>query len=105
MLLPPSLGEQIACVEREIALRRRVYPRWIESGRLSQRKADIEIAAMEAVLTTVRRYKFLWERDLSTIAEGGVFAGKVPDNHVLNGVTLDDEIDREMRPWPMRART
>lgn len=51
---PIPLSAQIACVEREIALRRRVYPRWVEQGRMSQDKADAEIAAMTAVLSTIK---------------------------------------------------
>ena len=40
-----------------------------------------------------RRYAYLRERDLNAIVEGGVFAGKVPDNVVLNGDDLDKAID------------
>ncbi len=50
----PSLAQQIGCVKREIAMRRRVYPRWVADGRLIQSKADAEIAAMEAVLATLQ---------------------------------------------------
>lgn len=39
------------------------------------------------------RYQWLRSRDLDTIVEGGVFAGKVPDNVVLNGDDLDAAID------------
>jgi len=45
-----ALADQIACVRREIALRRAVYPRWIEVGRITQTKADYEVACMTAVL-------------------------------------------------------
>lgn len=48
-----SLQEQIACVKREIAMRARVYPRWVESGKLKQAAADKEIAHMTAVLRTL----------------------------------------------------
>jgi hypothetical protein len=51
--LPIGLDAQIKEVEREIELRRRVYPRWIEGGRLSQAKADSQIDVMVAVLKTV----------------------------------------------------
>lgn len=47
------IAEQIACVARELALRRNVYPRQVEAKRLSQSKADHEIAAMQAVLETL----------------------------------------------------
>ena len=48
------IAAQIESVRREIAMRRRVYPRWIEHERMTQRKADDEIAAMEAVLATLQ---------------------------------------------------
>ncbi len=49
-----TVGEQIKAVEREIAMRRRVYPRWVSGGKMTQTKADAEIAAMEAVRETLR---------------------------------------------------
>jgi len=52
--LPPvPLSDQIACVEREIAMRRRVYPNWVASGRLRQAAADEELRRMEAVRDTL----------------------------------------------------
>lgn len=45
-----TLDEKIACIRREIGMRQRVYPRWVEIGRLTQDKADDEIAVMQAVL-------------------------------------------------------
>lgn len=56
-LFPPTLADQIACVEREIAMRYRVYPMWIEQRRMGQDKADREIRAMEAVLATLQGVK------------------------------------------------
>lgn len=47
------LSQQRYAVLREIEMRRRVYPGWIAKGRMSQAKADKEIAAMEAVLKTL----------------------------------------------------
>lgn len=54
-LFPPTLAEQIACVEAEIKMRRYVYPRRVADKKMSQAKADKEIAAMEAVLATLRK--------------------------------------------------
>ena len=45
-----TLAEKIACIRREIGMRERVYPRWIDLGRITQAKADHEIACMQAVL-------------------------------------------------------
>lgn len=53
-------------------------------------------AAPAADAETVKkaaRYDFLHSRDLSTIEFGGVFAGRTPDNVVLNGQDLDAAID------------
>ena len=47
------MQEQIRCVARELALRRNVYPKWVEKGRMKQDAADKEIATMEAVLQTL----------------------------------------------------
>lgn len=43
-LFPIRLGEQIACVERELNLRKRVYPRRVADRRMTQALADKEIA-------------------------------------------------------------
>lgn len=52
-LFPATLDDQIACVDREIRMRRRVYPRQVSAGRMSQQTADREIALMSAVLETL----------------------------------------------------
>jgi hypothetical protein len=52
-LFPIGLPEQIACVEREIALRQRVYPRRVADKKMSQALADKQLAAMSAVLDTL----------------------------------------------------
>jgi hypothetical protein len=49
-----DLPKQIACVEREISFRERVYARWVAAGKMKQDKADYEIAAMRAVLETLK---------------------------------------------------
>lgn len=52
-LFPIPLAEQIQCVEREIALRKRVYPRRVSDRKMSQAQADKQLAAMTAVLDTL----------------------------------------------------
>lgn len=51
---PVSIEEQFASVEREVRMRRRVYPGWIRAGKMTEEKAEHEIRAMEAVLETLR---------------------------------------------------
>lgn len=48
-----SIPEQLACVEREIKMRERVYPRCVADKRMTQAKADHELAAMRAVRETL----------------------------------------------------
>lgn len=49
-----TIEDQIKAVEREISMRRRVYPNWVASKRMSQEKANKEIKNMEAVLETLK---------------------------------------------------
>ncbi|MNF16998.1 hypothetical protein D3C80_2202810 [compost metagenome] len=39
------------------------------------------------------RYQVLRQADIDTIQNGGLFAGLVPDNIVINGCDLDRRID------------
>lgn len=48
-----QLTDQIACVERELKMRRRVYPRWVSQGKLQQVGADLELQRMTAVLRSL----------------------------------------------------
>ena len=49
MKILDGLWEEIACIRREIHMRKRVYPNWIASGKMSQQKADHEIAVMTRI--------------------------------------------------------
>lgn len=49
-----SLDEQISEVQREIALRKRVYPRWVSEGKIQKEQADLQILTMEAVSWTLK---------------------------------------------------
>jgi len=45
--------DALAEIDREIALRKRVYPKWISAGRLSYETADIQLKRLEAARTIV----------------------------------------------------
>lgn len=45
-----STTEQIACIKREIAMRTRVYPKWVAAERMTQAQADRELEVMGDVL-------------------------------------------------------
>ncbi len=62
-----SIDGQIACIEREIRMRKRVYPRWVGRGRMTQAKADQELETMRAVLVTLRTHLLTIERERSTL--------------------------------------
>lgn len=49
------IAYMIACVSREIAMRRRVYPRWVVTGKMTEAAAQVEIARMEAVLGVLKK--------------------------------------------------
>ncbi len=48
------LPAQLAAVEREVRMRENVYPRWVAAGRMTQSRADAELAAMRAVRDTLQ---------------------------------------------------
>lgn len=50
-----TAADKLACAEREVKFRKRVYPRFIDDGRLSAGKAAHEIAAMEAIVEDYKR--------------------------------------------------
>lgn len=44
-------ADKLACAKRELAMRKRVYPRWVEQqNKMSAGQAAHEIAAMEAIV-------------------------------------------------------
>jgi len=64
---------QIACIERELAFRVKLYPRWVKAGKLTQENADVELERMGAVLASLRRIQQGHDHavpDAKTIREG-----------------------------------
>lgn len=49
-----SLSAQIEAAERELDYRLRCYPKWVIVGKMQQAKADYEIAAMRAIIATLK---------------------------------------------------
>jgi hypothetical protein len=70
------LAEQIKCVERELALRRSAYPKWVAIQRMTQTTADRELAAMAAVLETLKALKVEREPSLLDLASDPAEAGR-----------------------------
>lgn len=84
-----QLAEQLRSYADDIAADGRAYVpafmREAASRLVAQRNATTERDAA--------RYRYLRERDLDTIEKGGIFAGRTPDNVVVNGDDLDAAID------------
>lgn len=45
-----DLNDLLACCRRELALRQRVYPKWVAKGSMTEKKAEKEIEQMRAVV-------------------------------------------------------
>jgi hypothetical protein len=54
MIVLVSIDAQIRAAERELRLREHVYPRWVETGKMTASAARNEIAAMRAIVDTLR---------------------------------------------------
>ena len=50
-----TLAEQIAEAQRELALRRKCYPAWVKSGKLTHEDAYHQLQCMEAIVRTLMR--------------------------------------------------
>lgn len=57
MPLPVSLEDMVACVDRELAMRGKTYPRWVKAKppKMTQRTMDEELARMRAVRSALLR--------------------------------------------------
>jgi hypothetical protein len=49
-----SAREKWQEAKREAALRRRVYPRWVEEGKMKMHQADLHIAIMDEIAEDYR---------------------------------------------------
>ena len=56
-MFAPTLNEQIAELERELAMRERAYPRWIAAKTLKQDVADRQVARLKASIATLSRLR------------------------------------------------
>ena len=49
-----TAADKLACAERELKMRKSVYPRWCDAGKMTNEKAAREIALMEAICSDYR---------------------------------------------------
>jgi hypothetical protein len=45
-----DLNDLLGCCRRELALRQRVYPKWVDKGTMSEKKAEQELELMRSVV-------------------------------------------------------
>lgn len=79
-------------------------PKWQDEGNsLAQgraRDAARNLISMpnkhEKAVKDAMRYQYLRNADVDAIHKGGIFAGKTPENVVINGEDLDEAIDKAL---------
>jgi putative IMPACT (imprinted ancient) family translation regulator len=49
-------AEMLACIDRELKMRAKVYPNWIQLGRITHAKAKHELATMRAVRDAIAQH-------------------------------------------------
>ena len=54
-LLPITLADQLVELLRELKLRKAVYPKWVIQRRITQARADWQIACLEATIRTLKQ--------------------------------------------------
>jgi hypothetical protein len=64
-----TLAEQLAEARRELALRRKCYPAWVKSGKLTHEQAYHQLAAMAEIVRTLMRLD-AEQRQLSLFGHG-----------------------------------
>lgn len=53
----PTIDEQISCAVRELHMRQRLYPEWVEQKRLKPHVAENELKVMAAIVETLERVR------------------------------------------------
>lgn len=51
--MPFTAEELVAEARREVGYRRRVYPRWVDAGKIDKAKADRQLQLMEAIVAAL----------------------------------------------------
>jgi len=49
-----TAAQKLACAKRELTMRRRVYPNWVNQGRMTQEEANHEVAVMADIVEDYR---------------------------------------------------
>ena len=63
----PDIDDAIAELERELAVRKNVYPKWVATGRLKADTADRQLARLMLALDNLRDIAALTVEDYAAI--------------------------------------
>jgi hypothetical protein len=50
-----TTADMLSCANRELAMRKATYPRWVEANKISAGKAAHELACMAAIVAHFRK--------------------------------------------------
>ena len=53
-----DLNDLLGCARRELAFRERCYPKWVERGTLTEKKAEKELALMRSLVEFITHCVF-----------------------------------------------
>jgi hypothetical protein len=56
-----TISEQLDAARRELGMRQRVYPGWVNSGKMTREKAEHETDCMRDIVATLETLKMLRE--------------------------------------------
>ena len=79
--------QMLACVDRELKMRKRVYPRWVEKKKMLASTMMLELARMRAV-----RERLFYACAMQTVLDGFVENGAIaPDSlaDILEAAEMD----------------
>lgn len=57
-LFPPTLDDSLAELSRELQKRREVFPRWVSTGKITQKEADARIRNMQHAYDLLMKIKY-----------------------------------------------
>lgn len=55
------IEDMVECAERELKMRQRVYPRWVQSAKMKQADADEQLAHMAAIAAYLKAERDEWK--------------------------------------------
>ena len=85
-----STAEMVSCVDREMRMRAKVYPRWVSQGKMTQEQADLEGARMMAV-----RQRLVYAEAIDQVVD------QMPDVGRELGATLAAALKRLTEQYPL----